>query len=154
MECTLAKALKIKNRLAQRLQEVQTEIRSFNASIKEQSGKVDVRALNTTRQSIEDALVAVKTAIAKANAAGSSEAIFRMSELKSTIQFWRCVPTTDGVVKHHTQNTDIYWVAEFKKDEVDNEVLSLQRKLDDLQDVLDEYNNKTMVTVPDNSLEL
>ena len=64
---TLAKALKVKNRLAGRLAKVQTDIQTYNSVLEGQADQVNVTALVQTRDELVEALVTVKTTINEAN---------------------------------------------------------------------------------------
>lgn len=66
-QITLAKALKVKNRLAGRLAKVQADIQAFNSVPEGQAGQVDVPALMQTREALVEAIVGFKTAINDAN---------------------------------------------------------------------------------------
>jgi hypothetical protein len=64
---TLAKALKIKNRLTGRLAKVQADIQAYNSVPEGQADQVNVPALMKTREELVAALVGLKTAINEAN---------------------------------------------------------------------------------------
>src|SRR5262249_18393461 len=66
-QITLAKALKLKNRLAGRLAKVQADIQAYNSVPEGQADQVNVPALLRTREELVGALVALKTAINDAN---------------------------------------------------------------------------------------
>src|SRR5579871_4905381 len=66
-DITLAKALKIKNRLTGRLAKVQQDIQAFNSVPVGQADQVNVPALMKTREELVGALVSLKTAINDAN---------------------------------------------------------------------------------------
>jgi hypothetical protein len=66
-EITLAKALKVKNRLTGRLAKVQADIQAYNSVPAGQADQVNVPALMQTRAELVGAQVALKTAINDAN---------------------------------------------------------------------------------------
>ena len=62
-EITLAKALKVKNRLAGRLAKAQADIQAFNSVPEGQADQVNVPALMQAREELVGALVRLKAAI-------------------------------------------------------------------------------------------
>ena len=66
-EITLAKALKVKNRLTGRLAKVQADIQAYNSVPEGQVDQVNVQALMKTREELVGALVSLRTAINDAN---------------------------------------------------------------------------------------
>src|SRR5262249_30226663 len=85
-EITLAKALKVKNRLAGRLAKVQADIQAYNSVPAGQADQVNVPALMKTRAELVGALVALKTAINDANREAQRE-VSDLAEKKATAQF-------------------------------------------------------------------
>jgi len=85
-EITLAKALRIKNRLAGRLAKVQADIEAYNSVPEGQAGQVNVPALMKTREELVEALVGLKTAINEANREVQRD-IYDLAEKKATAQF-------------------------------------------------------------------
>lgn len=150
---TLAKALKLKNRLAGRLSKVQTDIQTYNSVLTEQKDKVDVPGLIKTREEIVDCLVAIKTAIIHANAP-IHERLIRQGELRAKIEFLNSVPTRDGQERHGYQNTEITWTATLKKNEVDAQVRACEAEIDSIQDELDQFNHTKKIEVPQRALDL
>src|ERR1700728_3647834 len=87
---TLAKALSVKNRLAGRLAQARTNIETYNSVLAGQRGDegratVDVRAEYERLLMLQEGLVAVKTAIQRANTA-IYEDVLRLGERKALIQ--------------------------------------------------------------------
>src|SRR5690349_21419817 len=85
-EITLAKALKVKNRLAGRLARVQADIQAYNSVPEGQAGQVNVPALMRTREELVGAMVGLKTAINDANRE-VQPAIYDLAEKKAEAQF-------------------------------------------------------------------
>lgn len=150
---TLAKALKLKNRLAGRLSKVQEDIRQYNSVLQEQKGKVDVAALTKTRDEIMEGLIALKTTIIRANGP-IQNLIIRQGELRSKIEFLNMIPTRDGTERHGYQNTEVVFVATLKKPDIDNEVRSLEKEIDTIQDQIDEFNHSHKIEVAQKTLDL
>ena len=83
-EITLAKALKVKNRLAGRLAKVQADIQAYNSVPEGQADQVNVPALMQTREELVGALVRLKTAIQHCLRRGDDRNGFARGELEST----------------------------------------------------------------------
>ena len=94
-EITLAKALKVKNRLAGRLAKAQADIQAFNSVPEGQADQVNVPALMQTRAELVGALVALKTAINYANREAQRD-IYDLAEKKATAQFLAGLNTRHG----------------------------------------------------------
>jgi hypothetical protein len=137
---SLAKAMKIKNRLAGRLTKVQTSISTYNSVLVDRAGEVDVAELDKTRAQIVSALVTLKTAIAAAST-GVQKVIYLLSEKKAEITFLSCLETKNGRepaygLRSEPQN----FVATIKIQDVTDRVKALEFEIDELQDKLDAYN--------------
>lgn len=152
-QISLAKALKLKNRLAGRLNKVQSDIQHFNSVLEEQTGKVDVASLMKTREEIMDALVDLKTSIIRANNE-IQPLLIRQGELRSKAEFISMIPVRDGVERHGYQNTEIKYVATLKKQDVDEETRKIETEIDAIQDKLDEFNHTMRLEVPQRTLDL
>jgi len=152
-ELTLAKCLKLKNRLTGRLSETQSDIQCYNSVLEEQQGKVDIPALMERRSEIVDALVDLKTKLMKANTPIQGSLI-RQGELKGTVQFLQGIQTRDGVERHGYQNTEVKYVAVLKKQNLDEQRRSLEKEIDSIQDQVDAFNHQTKIEVPQRTLDL
>lgn len=148
---TLAKALKVKNRLAGRLARVQFEIQQFN-SVLEGSEQPDIKKLAQERERLVGLLLALKAAISKANAE-IQPLIFELAECKAGVEFFQRVNT-----RHGTQgmfpSTDqpMVFTAVLRKEDVDARVAALERRIDDLQDRLDQFNQDTRIDLDPQTL--
>src|SRR6185436_5305254 len=125
-QITLAKALKIKNRLAGRLAKVQADIQAFNSIPEGQAGQVDVPALMQTREALVEAIVGLKTAINDANREAQRD-IYALAEKKATVQFLAGVCTRHGPQPPVYPTTiEVNYVAALKKADVDAQVAQLE----------------------------
>ena len=153
-EITLAKALKIKNRLTGRLAKVQADIQAFNSIPEGQAGQVNVAALMKAREELVGALVSVKTAINDANRHIQRD-IYDLAEKKATAQFLAGVNTRHGPVPAvYPSTTEVNYVAALKKADVDGQVAGLEKEIDQLQDKLDQFNHDHKIEVDGRILEL
>ena len=136
-EITLAKALKVKNRLAGRLAKVQADIQAYNSIPEGRAGQVDVPALMKTREELVGALVSLKTTINDANREVQRD-IYDLAEKKATAQFLAGINTRHGPQPAvYPNTTEVSYVAALKKADVDALVARLETEIDQLQDKLD-----------------
>jgi uncharacterized protein with HEPN domain len=152
-QISLAKALKLKNRLAGRLNKVQSDIQTYNSVLAEQANQVDVPALCKLRDQIAESLVVLKTKIVFGNSEIQADLI-RQGELKSKLAWLATLETRDGKERHGYQNTEVTWVASVKKKDVDQETKKLEAEIDAIQDKLDSYNHTKKIEVSDEALNL
>ena len=151
---TLAKALKVKNRLAGRLAKVQADIQAFNSVPAGQADQVNVPAFMQTREELVGALVSLKTAINDANREAQRD-IYELAEKKATAQFLAGVNTRHGPQPAvYPNTTEVSYVAALKKADVDALVLRLEKEIDQLQDRLDQFNHVHKIEVDGRILEL
>jgi hypothetical protein len=153
-EITLAKALKVKNRLAGRLAKVQADIQAYNSVPAGQADQVNVPALLRTREELVGALVGLKTAINDANREAQRD-IYLLAEKKATAQFLAGVSTRHGPQPAvYPNTTEVRYVAALKKADVDALVVRLEKEIDQLQDRLDQFNHARKIEVDGRTLEL
>ena len=153
-EITLAKALKMKNRLAGRLAKVQADIQAYNSVPEGQAGQVNVPALMKTREELVGALVSLKTAINDANREAQRD-IYDLAEKKATAQFLAGVNTRHGPQPAvYPNTTEVNYIAALKKTDVDALVVKLENEIDQLQDRLDQFNHDHKVEFDGRILEL
>jgi hypothetical protein len=154
IKISLAKALKMKNRLAGRLTKVQTDIHAYNSVPEGQADQVNVLALMKVRDELVEALIALKTAISDANRPAQRD-IYALAEKKATIAFLAGVNTRHGVQPAVYPNTgEVKYVAALKKADVDALQATLEKDIDALQDKLDHFNHAQMIEVAGRILEL
>ena len=153
-EITLAKALKIKNRLTGRLAKVQADIQAFNSVPAGQADQVNVPALMKNREELVGALVSLKTAINNANREAQRD-IYALAEKKATAQFLAGVNTRHGPQPAvYPNTTEVSYIAALKKADVDAQVARLETDIDQLQDRLDQFNHDYKIEVDGRTLEL
>ena len=153
-EITLAKALKIKNRLTGRLAKVQSDIQAYNSVPAGQADQVNVTALMQTREELVGALVALKTALNDANREAQRD-IYDLAEKKATAQFLAGVNTRHGPQPPvYPSTVEVVYVAALKKADVDALVVRLETEIDQLQDKLDQFNHVHKIEVDGRILDL
>jgi hypothetical protein len=153
-EITLAKALKVKNRLTGRLAKVQADIKAYNSVPEGQADQVSVPALLKTREELVGALVGLKAAINDANREVQRD-IYDLAEKRATAQFLAGVNTRHGPQPPvYPATTEVIYVAALKKADVDALVVRLESEIDRLQDRLDQFNHAHRIEVDGRTLEL
>jgi hypothetical protein len=149
---TLAKALKLKNRLAGRVTKLTQDIQTYN-SVQDGAETVDVRARFAERAAVVGQLADLKYAIFRANQP-IQKAIFELAEKKAEVALLTALPTKHGVYKEgYPTGGDVTYVAQLRKADVDDMVAKLEAEIDRLQDRLDTFNHTTVVEVDTAAVE-
>jgi hypothetical protein len=153
-EITLAKALKIKNRLTGRLAKIQGDIQTYNSVPEGQVDQVNVPALMKSREELVGALVSLKAAINDANREAQRD-IYDLAEKKATAQFLAGVNTRHGPQPPvYSSTIEVNYVAAMKKADIDALVVRLENEIDQFQDKLDQFNHDRKIEVDGRILEL
>lgn len=150
---SLAKALKVKNRLSGRMNKVTSDIQTYNSVLVEQAEQVNVEKLISLREELMNALIELKSNLVKANIPIQS-LLIRLGELKAKVQFLQGISVQDGSVRHGYQNTEVVYKAYLKKNNVDQQVQALEKEIDSIQDELDSFNALTKIEINPRILEL
>jgi hypothetical protein len=141
----LSRALKIKNRMVQRLGELDELIVTYN-SLPLGQMEYDVRLLLRERLELAMQLVELKSAISQVNQP-IQKTIFEMAECKSLTAMLKRVNTRHGPVVEGYQSTRIDYAAQMRKTDIDREVRRVEKEIDRLQDILDRFNYQTSLAV-------
>ncbi len=149
---TLAKALKLKNRLAGQISKLTTDIQTYN-SYQDGGETVDVRAPYLQRKELVARLTDLKYAIYRANLP-IQQAIFELAERKAEVSLLTGMQTKHGTYKEgYPTAGDVTYVAQFRKGEVDELAARLERDIDAVQDRLDAFNHETVVEIDRQTVE-
>ena len=125
----LAKALKLKNRLAGKVAKLAQTVQTYN-STQEGAERIDVRA-----------------AVARANTPIQKD-IFVLAELKAEVALVAALNTKHGtVMEGYPTAGQVTYVAQFRKADVDAMTDALEARIDALQDKLDTFNAQTLIPV-------
>ena len=149
MQVTLAKALKERSRLAGKLKRNFELINRENSKISGSQRSFDMHALHQESFQLHDQLTQLKKIIAKANAP-IAEKLVEMDELKSMISYLRNVDTTIGWRSQGYNSENVCFEAVLGSAELTAEADQLQKRAEQIQDELDEFNALTKVDIPDN----
>lgn len=141
----LAKALKKKNRLAQKTTKLQNEIQRENSARSDDPRKIKVEDLMAELDQSVDSLIKIKIAIFIASTP-MRENILRLSELKSRIVFVQSISTKEGKVSDYGEDAIEYTVV-YDKVWVRDEVAKCEEEIDDIQEELDKFNHNTEIDV-------
>lgn len=152
---TLAQALKLRKRLAQRIGQVDQRVGKNNSIPQGNVRDASPRELLAERGRLVEQLVAVKMAILRGNS-GIQEKVLRISEIKGAIALLNGLDTKHGQQDLHGvvwgQGTPVVYDAELKQPEVDERVRALEAEIDALQEEIDRYNYTTQIQVPATTL--
>jgi len=151
MKITLAKALKLKNRLANKTMEVSRSIHDYNSVIEGKERPVDISALIQKREKLVDALINLKTAINSANTP-VQKTIYLLAELKGEISFLRGIDTSSGKQMNGIwgDNVRIYnTVAILDYATVKGLTEEAEASIDANQDLLDKHNHTVELDIDD-----
>ena len=141
----LAKALKSKNRLSQKIKELEIEIQTENSARADADRKIDVAKLVGEHNNSVDNLIKLKVAIFVASTP-MRETILRLGELKSKIMFLKGINVTEGKVSNYGEGEIEYSVIYDKINNKD-EVKRCEDMIDNYQEQLDEFNHKTEIEI-------
>jgi hypothetical protein len=149
----IAKALKLKNRLAGEVSRLKGIFQANNSYPSENTPDYDVAFILEDLLKLINALVLVKTVIACANSSMVALstavtyretpfwAVFMIAELKGIIQTVKATPTQRGQVASYSQmEKSISYEAVYKAVDIDALVSKYQAEIDELQDFLDAHN--------------
>lgn len=139
----LAKALKLKNKLAGEVETLKDLLKKQNVRSKKQEFDYDNAEVLADLRAKVDELIRVKAAIAQANTA-IYERIFRAAELKGLVATLNSLDTRTGVHleggNYVERPVEVEYMAQLGKVEVDRLVAEFEKEIDSVQDELDEFN--------------
>jgi superfamily II RNA helicase len=145
VKISLAKLMKVKNRLAGRIAATQAEIVAYNSTV-QGSEAPDVKKLYEQYEAQTAQMIKLKVALYDANRGGQQERIFLLAEKKSKLTWLRSMNTRNGPQTSYDDKV-INYVATFKKADVDALVRQLEREIDETQDAIDSFNASRKVVV-------
>ena len=146
LNITLAKALKLKNRIAGKVAKLTQTVQTYN-STQQGAEQIDVRAAFAERADLVARLTDLKATVARANAPIQKD-IFELAELKAEVTLVAALNTKHGtVLEGYPAAGQVTYVAQFRKADVDAMTNALESRIDALQDKLDTFNAQTPVAV-------
>ena len=138
----IAKALKLKNKIAGEVAKLKELLAQQNSRAAKQKFDYDNREVLANLRAKIGELVSVKAAIAAANAEVYGK-IFQLAEIKGLVQVLKALSVKEGAYIEslgYSNSVEVEYVAQLKKAEVDRLVAELELQIQDLQDGLDEFN--------------
>ena len=147
MKQTLARALKERSRLAGRIKHNFQLLDRENSRISGSPRSFDVRAIYAENRELMEKLIDIKQRIAAANAPIAGKLV-EMDELKSMISYLKGLDTTSEIKKEGYNGEAVLYEAVISAAETDTAVEELQKRVEDLQDELDEFNATTKIDLP------
>ncbi len=138
----IAKALKLKNKLAGDVAKLKELLAGQNSRAVKQKFDYDNREVLASLRAKIAELVKVKAAIAAANAEVYAK-IFMLAEIKGLVQILKGMSVKDGRFVeslNYASSVEVDYVAQLKKAEVDKLVADFELEIQELQDSLDEFN--------------
>ena len=143
----IKKALKEKNRLVKEILDLHTRVATYNSvevgNVRPYSAKESMELLNQK----SNELVELKTNIHRANGPVYQH-IFRLSELKSTIARIKNLDCNEGIVQDYysrNRETPAVKMTEISIVERDEMVKHMEGQIEEIQDILDNFNQITEI---------
>ena len=151
---SLARALKEKNLLVKEISRLRGIMERENSKSEKSTSTVDCALVFDEYTTTKQRLVSLKSAIQRANSeTGVQEKIYRLSEMKDTLSFFRGLETKDGkhfeeMLSYRSENpVELQYTAHFNQEHVDTQEQDINRELADLQDEIDRINATTFISV-------
>ena len=144
MQISLARAFKERARLNQKIIETLNLIKEENSIIEGGIRSFDIRKKYQEFHVLSDKLISLKQAISRANA-GIDEKLVELAEVKNLLARVKDIPTREGKQVKGFSSDDGVYTSEIKKVEITEEMETLQQRINDLQDEIDEFNARTRI---------
>lgn len=146
-QVSIARALKEKNRVAGRLKQLRDQVMHDNSMDKKIPRSIDVLAVYAQSKDMKNRLIEIKSAIAVANQ-GIVSKIIELDEIKGEIAYLNGLNVKEGKFANpYKENSETEIEAVIKRAGVIEEINALQKKAEDLQDKIDEFNAVTKVEI-------
>ena len=145
MQISLAKAFKERARLNQKIIGILNLIKEENSLVEGGVRSVDIRKKYQEFHDLSEKMIKLKQAISHANA-GIEDKLVELMEVKHLLARVKDIPVMEGKQSedYSPMNGRIY-SSEIKKGEINSEIETLQRRIDALQDEIDEFNARTRI---------
>ena len=145
---TLARLLKYKNRVIERMRKLERDIQVGNSVLSGGERDIDIRWAIEERLLLENHLIELKLALDKANEPIKS-AILCMQELKARITFYQSISTNHGMQTPagfgYGEQGILEYDAIIRKNELDAWILDVNDKIDAIQEKIDQFNNTNKI---------
>ena len=148
MKMTLAKALKYKNRLAQRISELVAQIKECNVYLEGNKPTFLISELLAEHSTAITAMIELKAAIQEANKPILRH-IFGLAELKGQIALYKELDTREGKQRSSWDNEVSINIVQIGKAEALMKQRTYEKLLDRMQAEVDKHNATTTIEFPD-----
>ena len=151
MKVNIAKALKLKNRLGARIKKVQARISQWNSNTVTTKVPVDVKAEYEEWQKLKTLIREVSVAIYRSNTQ-VCDLLKESSEVKQTVSFLGELSTREGIVAptdYGGSTEPMEYIATFGYTDVEEMKDAAEKRIREIQDLLDDHNATTRIDVPD-----
>lgn len=150
MKLSLAKALKLKNKLVKEVNSHLKIVQKYNSYESTKKPNFDAKAAYVDYTTSLDRLVALKSAIANANGPIYNK-IYKMAELKGMIKNLQGVDTQEGKVDrtlgYGQPSKEVEIIALFSDKDIAEIIKNNEAMLEKLQDELDSFNHTTEIEI-------
>lgn len=144
----IAKALKVKNRLAGEVSRLFDILRSENSRRSDNTSAIDREDIQTQLQNAQRNLIAIKAAINKASAPFSTELV-TLTELKSAVSNWKQFHPREGTefisMGQGNPPREMLWTCFYNQAELYDTIATIEAEINTLQDKIDDFNARTQV---------
>ena len=144
MQISLARAFKERARLDRKIIMALKLISEENSLIQGGVRSVDIRKKYQEFHDLTNKQIRLKQAISHANA-GISDKLVELAEVKHLLAWIKDIPTMEGKEVNKYSSDEGTYTSEIKKGEITSEMETLQKRIDDLQDEIDEFNARTHI---------
>lgn len=150
MKITLAKALKLKNKLVKEAADHLSKVEAHNSYLSTNPPNFDVQAEYKAYRLSLDKLAFLKAEIAKANGPIHIH-IVTMAETKGMINHLRSINTRKGKETvgggYNQPLRDIEYLASFSDKEIDAIIKEAEKDIESRQEEIDKFNHSTSIDV-------
>jgi len=138
----LYQALKEKNKIIGRINELTQLIQSKNSTLSTNPSKFNLDEILVELETQKSDLISLKTRIYKTNY-DIQHKIFTIAELKTEIKFWTSLPAREGTEYNQYSKESYTYVAHFNEVHIRAKKEELQKQIEKIQEELDYYNHTT-----------
>lgn len=140
----ITKALKQKNKLVSKTNEYISHVSAYNSIQEGTTRPYDAREALEKAMTSVDELVALKTAIHKANAKVYDK-IFKLAELKSLVSKLKGLDCKEGMHQSYRMESPLKYTSQISIVEKDQLIEKLESQIEMLQEELESHNAKTKI---------
>lgn len=138
----LYQALKEKNKIVGKINELTSLIQSKNSLLKNNPNQFDLDDLLNQLNSEKSSLISLKTRMYITNKP-IQEKIFLLAELKNDVKFWSNLNTKQGTEFDRFSKETFEYVAHFDEVTARNKKEEIQKEIEKIQEELDYFNHVT-----------